>query len=459
MLAARTGERREIRLGQPVVPGGQARRNCAHAVTVAATLATSHLASIRFAASKVGLSPTVLRRAANRGELLLQLTGCGQALLDLREVEIWHARRRRPGRPRVLRAIDFFGGLGLVGEGLRRAGVRPVLVVDSNPQKQFLHDARSTTPYMLAGIENRGLRFPDAEVWAASWPCTDLSIAGRMSGLRGSRSGIVWNWLDHVERDRPAALLLENVLGLIHDSACSELLQRIGGLGYYLDALVVDARHFVPQSRPRLLIVGIRHHALSELAVARDDDFSGWSDRIRQYPDLRPRRLLELLESSGAGLATVALPPLPTRTLDLAHILDRNGVVHRWWAGDRLRRQFAMIPEHHRRELLAIPGRYLTGHRRMRGGIQRLELRVDELCGCLRAAGGSARSIVARNFDGEVGLRWLTGFEAAQLQGIDEYPWKDFTDPLVAGAVGDAVCIPVIEWVARNVLLPMLKVE
>ena len=113
---------------------------------------------------------------------------------------------------------------------------------------------------------------PDA-VWA-SFPCQDLSLAGGGAGLRGDRSGTFWPFwrlMTSLMRDgrHPTLIVLENVCGTLtshggkdFSAICAALQQE----DYRCGAVVIDAKHFVPQSRPRLFILGVR----STAAIPRD---------------------------------------------------------------------------------------------------------------------------------------------------------------------------------------------
>ncbi|MBQ4796935.1 DNA (cytosine-5-)-methyltransferase, partial [Pectobacterium versatile] len=80
-----------------------------------------------------------------------------------------------------------------------------------------------------------------------------------------TRSGAIWPFLDLIdklgeENRKPPILVLENVLGLLtldqgrHFAAICSQLSR---MGYRYGAMIIDAKHFLPQSRPRVFIVAI----------------------------------------------------------------------------------------------------------------------------------------------------------------------------------------------------------
>jgi DNA (cytosine-5)-methyltransferase 1 len=92
--------------------------------------------------------------------------------------------------------------------------------------------------------------------------------------------------------------------------------------------------------------------------------------------------------------------------------------------------------------------------------VQRAEIRVDGLAGCLRTPrGGSSRQVIVVADGGTVRTRLLSGREAARLMGLPE----DYRLPKAAtGALhvaGDGVAVPVVRWLAEHLLEPLLAPE
>src|SRR5690606_26645286 len=102
-------------------------------------------------------------------------------------------------------------------------------------------------------------------VWG-SFPCQDLSLAGPGAGLKGARSGAFypfWNLVAGLKEQgrAPAIIALENVLGMLaaNDGAdFATICALFARAGYRIGALAIDASLFVPQSRPRLFLIGLR---------------------------------------------------------------------------------------------------------------------------------------------------------------------------------------------------------
>ena len=126
----------------------------------------------------------------------------------------------------------------------------------------------------------------DLDLLTASFPCIDLSLAGNRRGLAGQHSGTIWPFLDLTadivgNGTPPKALLLENVTGFVTSHSGSDLEQVCERIGYLLDLIVVDAKWFTPQSRPRLFVVALLTGLLRERSTGSgcDQSLSGLAQR------------------------------------------------------------------------------------------------------------------------------------------------------------------------------------
>ena len=104
-----------------------------------------------------------------------------------------------------------------------------------------------------------------ADLAWASFPCQDLSLAGLGSGLEGEHSGtfwLFWRLMEALTAERRAAttIVLENVCGALTSHQGKDfnaIAEAVSETGYRFGAVVIDAVCFVPQSRPRLFIIGV----------------------------------------------------------------------------------------------------------------------------------------------------------------------------------------------------------
>lgn len=101
---------------------------------------------------------------------------------------------------------------------------------------------------------------------------------------------------------------------------------------------------------------------------------------------------------------------------------------------------------------------WATAYRRTRRGKATWEIRADEIAGCLRTArGGSSKQALVEAGRGNVRIRWMTPREYARLQGASDYKTDAVTENQALFGLGDAVCVPVISWIARDYLRPLLE--
>jgi DNA (cytosine-5)-methyltransferase 1 len=96
------------------------------------------------------------------------------------------------------------------------------------------------------------------------------------------------------------------------------------------------------------------------------------------------------------------------------------------------------------------------GYKRTRNGHQVLELRFDNIAGCLRTpGGGSSRQLLVIYSDGLFKTRLLTVREAARLMGVRESYRIEGSYNDGYKAMGDAVAVPVVRYLARHLLAPL----
>lgn len=361
------------------------------------------------------------------------------------------------GRDRPL-AAEFFAGIGLVRLALESEGFRVAWANDIEPAKAALYAANFGHRDLLLG-DVRGVRggeVPSVELATASFPCTDLSLAGNRAGLSGGESSMFWEFarvIGEMGRRRPAALMLENVVSFSTSRGGRDMraaIEALNRLGYWCDLLAVDARRFVPQSRPRMFIVGSRR---------RLREHAGW-----QPSEVRPPWVGAFAAANpGLRLRThpLDLPP-PTRST-LADVVERlSPRSSQWWDEDRRGRflgSLSRVQAARAMHLAESPRlRWATAYRRTRHGRATWEIRADEIAGCLRTArGGSSKQALVEAGRGRLRVRWMTPRECARLQGAGGYRLDGARESQALFGFGDAVCVPVVAWIAREYLMPLVE--
>lgn len=358
-------------------------------------------------------------------------------------------------RPKV---AEFFAGIGLIRKGLEAEEFNVIFANDIDATKKTVYEANyNSEEFVLSDIRKlSGQDVPSVEVAVASFPCTDLSVAGARVGLEGENSGLVFEFLRIVEEmgsRKPSIVVLENVLGFSTSNGGDDLratLLNLNAVGYVCDIIVLDAARFVPQSRPRMFIIGWPEPYQEPELFFSSDVRPPWIIRFReQNPDL----LLRALE----------LPPLPYCSETLSDVVDklREDDLN-WWSGERLDKFVESLSPMQFERLgkmkLSSGKRWATAYRRTRHGKAVWEIRRDEISGCLRTGkGGSSRQALVEAGKGEVRVRWMTAREYCRLQGAPDLDLAGITENQGRFALGDAVCVPAVSWLARNALTPLLS--
>ena len=355
------------------------------------------------------------------------------------------ARPLYPAKPALL---DFFAGSGLVSHALSN-WFDLVWANDVCEKKAAVFGANHPgKPFVLGSVSNvRGSDVPPAALSWASFPCQDLSLAGAAKGIRASRSGLVWEWLRVMDgmTERPPVVVAENVVGLLssHDGLhYKELHEALVGRGYRVGAIVLDAIRFVPQSRPRVFVIGVDGDM--DLPPAVVGDGPNW---------LHPASVVRVARETTAFVWWRLPEPRPRRR-SLSEVVDRTRPCHDEATSQK---NLALIPVAHRRRLEESGLDVAPGYRRIRNGRQVLELRFDDVAGCLRTpAGGSSRQLLILRQDGRWKTRLLTAVEAARLMGAPQDFQLPGSDTDAYRAMGDAVAVPVAAYLAEHLLCRLM---
>lgn len=170
-----------------------------------------------------------------------------------------------------LKFIDMFAGIGGFHSGLEQAGMQCVgwIEIDKYARKSYLAIHNAHDLWTAEDITKvKGDELPHADLWSFGSPCQDLSIAGKIKGLDGERSGLfyeVMRLIDEREesgKGKPEWLLFENVKGALSSRGGQdflEILYQVAERGYYLEWRVYNSKNYgVPQNRERVYLVG--HH-------------------------------------------------------------------------------------------------------------------------------------------------------------------------------------------------------
>ncbi len=305
-------------------------------------------------------------------------------------------------------------------------------------------------------------------VWA-SFPCQDLSVAGKGRGLAGKRSGSFkpfWELVRALESSRraPGIVAIENVCGAIRSNGGRDFATLALGfseIGYRFGAVVVDAAHFLPQSRPRFFMFGIR----SDLKIP-DECIDSVPSAMWHTPALVEGYNL-LSASVAENWCWWKLRQPSTRNASLSSIVEENPSSVEWHSEAETKHLVELMSDVNLEKLRAaqaaqhrVVGTVYRRTRKDASGqkMQRAEVRFDDIAGCLRTpAGGSSRQTILVVEGGSIRSRLLSSREAAALMGLpDSYQLPERYNEAYKLA-GDGVAVPVVKHLAENIFEPVLK--
>ena len=363
---------------------------------------------------------------------------------------------------------EFFAGSGMVRAGLG-ASWRCTFANDYDEKKAASYEQNWGKGELLvrdvAKVASCELPGHPGLAWA-SFPCQDLSLAGKGAGLRGERSGTFWPFWSLIrklcrEGRQPETVVLENVCGVLTSHHGEDFRSLIGALraeGYRTGALVIDAALFVPQSRPRLFIVGVRNDVEIDPYLVSDRPQHPFHSAgiVTAYKGLQ--------RADRASWLWWSLPVPPSRSSSFSSAMEKDVP---WHTSEQTEALLGlMLPIHLAKVDAAKKSKKTvvgTIYKRTRPDeygrrAQRAEVRFDEIAGCLRTpGGGSSRQTIIVVQGNKVRSRLLSPREAARLMGLpDEYILPgNYNDAY--RLMGDGVVVPVVRHLSRYLLEPLIQ--
>jgi len=262
----------------------------------------------------------------------------------------------------------------------------------------------------------------------------------------------------------PEIVALENVCGTLTShggrdftAICNSLVKS----GYRFGAVVIDAALFLPHSRPRLFVVGVRRDVKLPKGVIGDGASAQWHPKaLRTAYDQLPA------ECKDNWLwFRLAPPSLSTkRFVDLIEEKPDSVQWHSQEQTDKLLQMMSVLNlakvSHAKRSGLKMVG---TIYKRTRfdaegNKVQRAEVRFDDIAGCLRTpAGGSSRQLILVVDGKRVKSRLISSRETARLMGLPESYVLPSNYNEAYHLTGDGVAVPVVRHLAAQLFEPILR--
>jgi DNA (cytosine-5)-methyltransferase 1 len=356
-------------------------------------------------------------------------------------------------RNRSVALMEGIGGFGLAAE---RAGVETVayseidqacskLLATRWPEAKPLGDITAITEATLHALG-------PVDLVTAGWPCQDVSMAGRRAGLAGARSGLWREVVRVLGVLRPRWFVGENVPGLLSSKGGEDMgtvLWQLGELGYGWAYRVLDARYFgVAQRRRRVLIVGCLGDPARAAEVLLEPEGGEW------HPAAGREARAEVAGTLGGGSGERGWPQDAERMTfvpEVAHALTSN---------------YGKQPDNS--DTNAGPDVVVTHTLRSEGADAKEPLVAVPVIGFSTSGldsprdDGQAPPVKAQRNGQDTGsgpsvlasigsaVRRLLPVECERLQGFPDGWTEGFADSTRYRMLGNAICVPVAEWVLRR---------
>lgn len=322
--------------------------------------------------------------------------------------------------------IDLFAGIGGIRTGFENHGGKCVFTSEWNTYSQKTYVANFGNDHPLIGdiVAFNPKNIPDHDVLLAGFPCQPFSIAGvskkislgKPHGFLDKTQGtLFFNVAQILSIKKPAAFMLENVKHLLsHDkgNTFKIIMDVLRELGYHVQSRIIDAKHFVPQHRERIIIVGFR-----------DKTLFNFDDLILPEPNKTMRDILHAEDGSEIDV-------------DNERFINARGNVHAKY----------ILSE----KLWNYLQNYAEKHRSKGNGFGYGLIKPDDI----------ARTLSARYYkDGSEILvfrgknkrpRRLTPRECARLMGYPDTLSIPVSDTQAYKQFGNSVAVPVINAVAAH---------
>ena len=408
----------------------------------------------------------------------------------------------------MLRVFEAFAGYGSQSIALRNLGIEYEVVAISEIDKYAIkaYEAIHGPTNNLGDIcKINPSDIPDHDLFTYSFPCQDLSVAGKQAGLgKGTRSGLLYECEKIIEAKKPKYLLLENVKNLVGKKfkpQFDEWLDYLESLGYTNYWKVLNAKDYgVPQNRERVFVVSILgdhepykfadkmplDKCIKDILEDEVDEKYYLSEEIQKRfkitnqnkniigttkPDFRTIGQRDLVYDKngvmGALVATDYKQPKQIAEINQLGMLDIKGneQVRRVYGADGISPTLNTMQGGNRQPKILIPQATKKGY---------IEMNVPGVCdlsypnsktrrGRVQDSGKVSPTLTAASQDicyiePSYRIRKLTPRECFRLMGMRDYD----IDKIQAAGIsntqqykmaGNSICIPVLEAIFKNLFM------
>lgn len=307
-----------------------------------------------------------------------------------------------------LNLAGLFAGVGGIELGFQKAGFNPIFANEIDEKASVTYRLNHSHDLITKDIKFlEAKELPKIDILTGGFPCQAFSVAGYQKGFKDPRGNVFWEIVRLLEAKKPEIVFLENVKNLgSHDGGKTFriILQALEAVGYHVKFEVLNSDGYggVPQNRERVYLVGFRSKKF-----ARRFEFPG---KLKKKPLLSDfidfeRRVADIFYYDDRYMAK-----------ELRKQMRRSDTVYQW------RRQYV---------------------RENKSGV------CPTLTANMGTGGHNVPLVLTKH-----GIRKLTPKECFNLMGFPKsfkLP-KEMAMSHLYKQAGNAVVVPVIERIAKNIL-------
>lgn len=394
-----------------------------------------------------------------------------------------------------MKYISLCAGIGGFDLGFDRAGMTCAAQVEND---KFCQDVLAAhwpdTPkfWDICEFGRESLGDGTIDLACGGTPCQDISIAGQRAGLAGERSRLFFEFTRVLTEFSPRWFVFENVTGLLSGNERRDMgtvLREVGKCGYGWAYRVLDAQYFgVPQRRRRVFIVGYLGDARRAGQILFESTNVPGNSRTRPEAwETATEDVAACLNSGGNSGGFRTEPGEHLIAFDTTQVTSRQngsnpkaGAPCHTLTGNGSPPTIAKALTTRTGQRMDPTAESYVVNLRGRDGDVQAEVHAGAATALRGSSGGSSRTMIFQDkasahnrmnpsevsptvdksnadglsvYDGQSGVRRLTPLECERLQGFPD-GWTDCcSDTQRYKQTGNAVCVPVAEWIGCRIML------
>ena len=343
-----------------------------------------------------------------------------------------------------MNVLSLFSGIGGFDLGFERAGMTIVGMCEIDRHAQTVLRRRFPMATLHTDVRKVSYERGAVDLICGGFPCQDLSVAGKRRGLAGDRSGLWHEFARIIDEAEPAWVVIENVPGLFSSNDGRDFAVIVDWLaqrGYGVGWRVLDAQGFgLAQRRKRVFIVASFGSPRGCTVLLEPESVRRDSAQSRQAGQSRAGAVAKCLRARGGRIDWETDEIVPTTYAIQGNIVDREwGGAHGTGIATNAPMYTLTSTDRH-----AVGTLWESAHGYDPARVSTNQNIVPTLSAKMGTGGNNVPLI---------GVRRLTPTECERLQGFPDGWTEGQSDAQRYKQLGNAVAVPVAEWIGRRILI------